>query len=393
MRVRRAALLCLALAGLAVAAQGAGGAIVVGNDAPAWSPDGAHIAFTSFRHGSGEIYVMNADGTSQTRLTRTKAHDDHAAWSPDGRKLAFASTRDGNYEIYVMNADGSGQRRLTRDERSDYFPSWSPDGRSIAWQSDRDGDYDVYAMDVTGGGVRQLTTGPTADTSPAWSSDGRIAYASRVGGVSNIYVMNADGSGARAVTTGGTDKHRPAWSPDARRILYVSAQDLPLGNTELYVVELATGMPTRLTSFAGRDDWPSWAPDGKRFAFTRGVSFRSAEIYVGSVTGRAITQLTTTASRLAIVDAYASPPLAGRPWSILLLAEDVTDRPLTAARAICRATLGGRRLPAAGRGVEGGVVRCTWSLPRNARGKLIRGVVGIRSGPLRAELPFALRVR
>ena len=57
---------------------------VVGNDAPAWSPDGTRIAFTSFRNGRGDIYVMRPDGSDQKRLTTSDAHDDLAAWSPDG---------------------------------------------------------------------------------------------------------------------------------------------------------------------------------------------------------------------------------------------------------------------------------------------------------------------
>ena len=64
---------------------------VVGNDAPAWSPDGTQIAFTSFRNGKGDIYVMHPDGSDQTRLTTSAAHDDLAAWSPDSKHIAFTS--------------------------------------------------------------------------------------------------------------------------------------------------------------------------------------------------------------------------------------------------------------------------------------------------------------
>src|SRR5262245_53842805 len=60
------------------------------------------------------------------------------AWSPDGSRIAFYSGRDGNLEVYVMDADGKRQRRLTRNPRQDGLPSWSPDGRSIAFTSSRD---------------------------------------------------------------------------------------------------------------------------------------------------------------------------------------------------------------------------------------------------------------
>ena len=92
------------------------------------------IAFQSTRGGNLDLYVMNADGTHQVRLTTSRADDCcRPVWSPNGRKIAFMSERDGNGEIYVMNADGSNQRRLTKNSATDFFPSWSPDGRRIAF--------------------------------------------------------------------------------------------------------------------------------------------------------------------------------------------------------------------------------------------------------------------
>ena len=99
---------------------------------PTWSPDGRKIAVVSGRHGpeNSEIYVMNADGSGQRRLTRNAAFDRAPAWSPDGRKIAFLRERDGKSGVYVMNADGSAQRRLTLDPPSKPLPGRRTGGRS-----------------------------------------------------------------------------------------------------------------------------------------------------------------------------------------------------------------------------------------------------------------------
>jgi subtilisin family serine protease/Tol biopolymer transport system component len=82
---------------------------------PRFSPNGAKIVFQSLRDGQFEIYVMNSDGTNQTRLTNNPAWDTAPAWSPDGTKILFTSLRDDGVTpaLYVMNADGSNQTRLT----------------------------------------------------------------------------------------------------------------------------------------------------------------------------------------------------------------------------------------------------------------------------------------
>jgi Tol biopolymer transport system component len=92
------------------------------------SPDGQMVAM----HGAVgsrdlEIYVMRTDGTGLRQLTdNQRVRDSEPAWSPDSRKLAFMSDRDGNREIYVMNADGSDQTNVSRNPAHDEAPSWVP---------------------------------------------------------------------------------------------------------------------------------------------------------------------------------------------------------------------------------------------------------------------------
>ena len=196
----------------------------------AWSADGRLIAFMSERDGNAEIYVMNADGTGQTRLTNDPGFDADPTFSPDGQ-IAFNSTRDGgNPEIYVMNGDGTGQTRLTFDPAADRQADWSPNGDYIAFESDRSGNFDLYAIQRGGGGLTQLTFDPEADTEASWHPDNTsIAYTSGPEGAAAVFTLVPGTPGRTRLTTGAGDWHFPAWSPDARQIA-VSSQ---FGYTEV----------------------------------------------------------------------------------------------------------------------------------------------------------------
>jgi dipeptidyl aminopeptidase/acylaminoacyl peptidase len=88
---------------------------LTGDSRARFSPNGSKIVFQSIRDGQAEIYVMNSDGTGQTRLTNNPAWDTAPAWSPDGTKILFTSLRDDGVTpaLYLMNADGSNQTRVT----------------------------------------------------------------------------------------------------------------------------------------------------------------------------------------------------------------------------------------------------------------------------------------
>jgi Tol biopolymer transport system component len=230
-----------------------------GDYSPDWSPGGSKIAFQSECQGSNqEIHVMNASGSGLTRLTNDPAPDGGADWSPDGSKIAFQSGRDGNYEIYVMNADGSGQTRLTNNPADDSGSAWSPDGSKIAFTSDRDGNGEIYVMNANGTGQTRLTNNPAVDGVSDWSPDGsKIAFGSDRDGNLEVYVMNADGSGQTNLTKNSAADHGAAWSPDGTKIAFSSYRD---GNYEIYVMNADGTGPTNLTNNPGSDWEPAWAP-------------------------------------------------------------------------------------------------------------------------------------
>jgi TolB protein len=213
---------------------------------PAWSPDGKKIVFFAQHSGftGNEIGVMNADGTGLTVVAPGLNND--PAWSPDGTKIAFDHFSNGHSEIYVMNPDGSAQSRLTNTPqpsttqssvaRTDSErPDWSPDGKKIAFDrvtgfaptppSPGDG---IYIMNSDGSGQTRLTNPvpfpKVQDTGPVWSPNGALIAFSRAtnngpsntnsGVVSTVNEMSAvDGSGMKVLTSASGLNFGPDWQP------------------------------------------------------------------------------------------------------------------------------------------------------------------------------------
>ena len=248
------------------------------------------IAFVSERDGNYEIYVMDADGGNQRRLTNNSDGDWSPSWSPDGKRIVFCSDRDGHpdripgwftSEIYVMDADGGNPQNLTNHPSDDRSPSWSPDGTRIAFHSDRDNDRDhnieIYVMDTDGSNLQRLTNNLTEDEDPSWSPDGkRIVFsARREGHVENkfgitdeIYVMDADGGNQRRLTENRNNDWDPEWSPDGKRIAFMADRKGDFVKFDIYVMDTDGGNEQKLTNNRGWDSSPSWSPNGKRIAFT-----------------------------------------------------------------------------------------------------------------------------
>jgi TolB protein len=225
------------------------------DDGPAWSANGQKIAFYSFRDGNAEIYVMNADGSGQTRLTNNAAREDCPAWSPDGQKIAFTSDRNGPNQIYVMNADGSQEQRLTTTAQGNSYPAWSPNGQKIAFTSSRDGNWEIYVMNADGTNQQRITNNSREDSHPKWAPDGqKIVFDSRDTSA-DIYTINADGSGENRLTNESGAEQFPTWSPDGQKIAFSTTRD---GIEEIYAMNTNGSGLTRLTLNSTYDKYPDW---------------------------------------------------------------------------------------------------------------------------------------
>ncbi|HEX8707833.1 MAG TPA: PxKF domain-containing protein [Pyrinomonadaceae bacterium] len=330
--------------------------ILGANYEPVWSPDGSKIAFRSSRdpNGANNVFLMNADGSNQVRLTYNPGYDMYAAWSPDGSKIAYSSSFTGAGEIFVMNADGSNQVNVTNSPANDFIPRWSPDGTQLVFQSDRDaidhpalfvmnadgsnpvnissnfpyqGTYDwgraaapassipgrvpngmiafestrdgnteIYVMDTTGTQQTRLTNMAGEDSQPTWGPDGnRIAFASTLSGGANRYdvcLVKFDGTGFVNLTNQQADARDPAWSPDGGKIAFSNSFS---GLSKISVVNSSGGGLADLTIPSTRDSEPSWSPDGTKIAF---ISRRTGnkEVYLMNADGSGQTNLTNNSA-------------------------------------------------------------------------------------------------
>jgi Tol biopolymer transport system component len=196
-----------------------------------------------------EIYTY-AEGTKAlTRLTNVRGYDAEAGYSPDGQWIVFSSTRaaydhpltdvekkqldtDPSWfgEIYIMNADGTGQRRLTTTPGYDGGPFFTPDGKSILWRRfDEQGLIaDVWMMNPDGSNARQITKFKAMSWAPFMHVSGEyILFASNKLGFENFEVFMVDAAGTREpvrVTYSDGFDGLPVPSPDGTQIAFTSSR-------------------------------------------------------------------------------------------------------------------------------------------------------------------------
>jgi len=279
MHPRKMFIALLSLAALLTAVSAAGAPVKVRN---------GKISFWSDRAfgGRAEVFVMNADGSRQRRVTNLFSAK-RGDWSPDGRTLVIDG-RDYDtlfdFDIFVVNADGSGLRKVTDGPARDTRAAWSPDGGLISFtrETESGGSSTLWIVGEDGSNPHRV-----ADGGPAvWSPNGRKLA---VGGF-GLTIMNVDGTNAKTIVSGEAEP--ASWSADGRKILFTGWRG---SNTDVYVVNSDGKRLRRLTRSPREDYAADFSPDGRKILFS---SDRTGlrQVYTMNLDGSRVRNLTRSRS-------------------------------------------------------------------------------------------------
>ncbi|HET7745483.1 MAG TPA: serine hydrolase [Gaiellaceae bacterium] len=229
-----------------------------GDSSPAWSPDGASIAFLRAAEGPAQLWLLPGDGGEPEQLTTLPLGAGAPAWSPDGTQIAFAAPTDMQAET---GEDDAARARRAKEPIVIDRLSYQADGAGLL----RTVRKHVHVLDLETKECRQLTHGDWHAGDPAWSPNGRqLAFAAATSSDADltyrtpVHVVNADGSGSRPelVALAGGVGGPVTWSPDGSSLLVVGWPGDPVGHAGLWRVPLGGGTPVDLAAPLDRNVMP-----------------------------------------------------------------------------------------------------------------------------------------
>jgi Tol biopolymer transport system component len=205
--------------------------------APALSPDRRSIAFASDRSGQMQIYTMATDGSAVRNVSSSGSFDFYPSWFHDGSRILFQRLNPASgFDLWVMDADGSNQRRLTSLPANEVGASVSPDDSTVLFTGNNGASRDLWTVPANGGTPVNITAGTcVTDTYPCqlatdfqqnWTPEGRIVFYSDRSGAAGIWTMAADGTDPRLIIELGlATVGAPSVSPNGKWITFISDLD------------------------------------------------------------------------------------------------------------------------------------------------------------------------
>ena len=223
---------------------------------PAWSSDGRHLAYTSYKGGKPDLYIKNLAEMQEISVAK-KGINITPAWVPGKFELAATLSFSGDQEIYLLTGTGKIIKTLTRMRGSDLSPTWSPDGKKLAFVSTRSGNPQIYIKDLVSDKARRLTYQGNYNTQPNWSPRGdKIAYSSLIDGRHNIFLIDVEGLEPLQLTNESGDNEAPSWSPDGSMIAFSSNREGPF---RIFVMTAFGTDQRRLLIMKGEQTNPKWS--------------------------------------------------------------------------------------------------------------------------------------
>jgi TolB protein len=260
------------------------------------------IAFASDRDAtkerrSKELYIADYDGYNPRRVTVNSSLNILPAWRPDGAALAYVSYRQGSPLIYLAKIFEGQSVANVSGEKSDsqaFSPTFSPDGKSLAFASDRSGNMDVWVSSAEGAQPRRLTTTGARDTAPCFSPTGQeVAFTSDRTGTPQLWLMDNEGLNVRRLTVGsGNYNDGCAWNPARQYSEIAYTARLEAGGFDIAIIDLATRQVRQITQGRGSCEYPSWAPNGRHLVFSCERN-RRWELTIADRDGRSFLTLAT----------------------------------------------------------------------------------------------------
>lgn len=253
------------------------------------------IIYQSNRNGNEDLYSINLDGSGLQRLTDNPGNDLYPEVSPDGKKIAYTADINGIWQIVIMSPDGSNKIQITNNYFRSGYPSWSFNGKFIYFEGLIDGDWELFRINSDGSNQVRLTYNPYShDWHPnGHPSENRVIFESGETGHENIFIMNHDGSGIVPIFTDGHRRRAADLSSNCRFITYTKYFG---DNSEVYYMDLDTGIETRITENIEWDGHPAFTPDDKYIIFEQNINNIGIMTLYELATGRKITVTDATSS-------------------------------------------------------------------------------------------------